>query len=307
MRASPLLLLLTLSAAQAIHAQATRTWVSGIGDDANPCSLTAPCKTWAGAISKTATGGEIDALTPGGFGALTIAKSITVDGGSGQIASTLVAGTNGFVVNAPANSVVTVRNVTFQGLAPTGSGGLNGILFSAGSVLHIEHCVFAGFTQNGINVNVSAGVEVFIDDTTSQDNTGNGLNIVSSAAGSSNQARVSISNSHFSNNAVGVLAGDNSRVSVRTSDANGNTTAGFEAMANSNAATMSLVDSVAALNAGAGVLAGGGAAAATIRASRVAVFTNTLGFQAASNGAILSFGDNVNPGAGAPTSTVPYQ
>src|SRR3712207_8357645 len=65
------------------QAQATRTWVSGVGDDVNPCSRTAPCKTWAGAISKTAAGGEIDALDPGGYGTLTITKSITVDGTDG--------------------------------------------------------------------------------------------------------------------------------------------------------------------------------------------------------------------------------
>src|SRR5277367_509634 len=97
------------------HAQATRTWVSGVGDDANPCSRTAPCKTWAGAISKTATGGEIDALDPGGFGALTIGKSITLDGGGGQVASVLVSGTNGIVINAPTGSVVTIRNLRING------------------------------------------------------------------------------------------------------------------------------------------------------------------------------------------------
>src|ERR1700723_4431285 len=75
------------------HAQATRTWISGVGDDVNPCSRTAPCKTWAGAISKTSTGGEIDALDPGGFGAVTITKSITLDGGFGQVASVLTVGT----------------------------------------------------------------------------------------------------------------------------------------------------------------------------------------------------------------------
>src|ERR1700730_15334216 len=76
------------------HAQATRTWVSGVGDDANPCSRTAPCKTWPGASSRTAAGGEIDALDPGGFGAVASAKSITLDGGCGQVASILVPGTN---------------------------------------------------------------------------------------------------------------------------------------------------------------------------------------------------------------------
>src|SRR3569833_3224253 len=61
------------------YAQATRTWVSGTGDDANPCSRTAPCKTFAGAISKTAAGGEINCIDTGGYGAVTITKSITID------------------------------------------------------------------------------------------------------------------------------------------------------------------------------------------------------------------------------------
>src|SRR5579864_2852859 len=104
------------------HAQATRTWVSGVGDDANPCSRTAPCKTFAGAISKTAAGGEIDALDPGGFGALTITKSITIDGGGGQVASVLVAGTNGMNVSAGATDFVTIRNMRFDGLLGNGTG-----------------------------------------------------------------------------------------------------------------------------------------------------------------------------------------
>src|SRR5882762_1005645 len=102
----PLNISLTLLAiclwSSAAHAQATRTWVSGVGDDANPCSRTAPCKTFAGAISKTAAGGEIDALDPGGYGTVTITKGITIDGGGGQVASVLAAGVNGIIVNAPA-------------------------------------------------------------------------------------------------------------------------------------------------------------------------------------------------------------
>src|ERR1017187_1382899 len=94
--------------------QATRTWVSGVGDDANPCSRTAPCKTFAGAISKTAVGGEIDALDPGGFGAITITKAITLDG-AGTLASVLASGTNAITVAAGANDVVTIRNLTIDG------------------------------------------------------------------------------------------------------------------------------------------------------------------------------------------------
>ena len=109
------LMLLSLVAPGLAYAQATRTWVSGVGDDANPCSRTAPCKTFAGAISKTTAGGEIDPLDPGGFGAVTITKSITIDGGE-QLASVLVAGTNGIVINAGAADTVTLRNIRINGV-----------------------------------------------------------------------------------------------------------------------------------------------------------------------------------------------
>ena len=125
------------------NAQATRTWVSGVGDDANPCSRTAPCKTFAGAISKTAAGGEINALDPGGFGAVTITKAITIDGGGGQVASTLVAGTNGIIVSAPATANVTLRNIrsmaSGSGLGSTASLPVRAAL--------VDHCtIFASRT-----------------------------------------------------------------------------------------------------------------------------------------------------------------
>src|SRR5262245_50453923 len=106
---------LFLASTSATHAQATRTWVSGVGDDVNPCSRTAPCKTFAGAISKTAAGGEIDALDPGGFGSVTITKSITIDG-SGTFASILGAGTNGININDTNNLgiVVVIRNLSIN-------------------------------------------------------------------------------------------------------------------------------------------------------------------------------------------------
>ena len=97
-----------LAASHAAHAQATRTWVSGVGDDANPCSRTAPCKTFAGAISKTAAGGEINVLDPGGFGAVTITKAITISS-EGFEAGVLVSGTNGIIINAGTNDVVVLQ------------------------------------------------------------------------------------------------------------------------------------------------------------------------------------------------------
>src|SRR5215210_5606986 len=103
------------------HAQATRTWVSGVGDDVNPCSRTAPCKTFAGAISKTAASGEISVLDPGGFGAVTITKSITLNG-DGTLAGILASLTNGVIING-ANVNVTLRSLSINGAG----NGLNGV------------------------------------------------------------------------------------------------------------------------------------------------------------------------------------
>src|SRR6478752_6472837 len=143
------------------NAQATRTWVSGVGDDANPCSRTAPCKTFAGAISKTAAGGEIDALDPAGYGAVTITKAITIDGGGGQVASVLVSGTNGIVVQAGPSDVVILRNLRINGIGT----GINGIRFLSGKDLNVENCYIFGFLQNGIDIALNqatpASVHVF--------------------------------------------------------------------------------------------------------------------------------------------------
>src|SRR5205814_3945124 len=108
------------------QAQATRTWVSGVGDDANPCSRTAPCKTFAGAISKTATKGEINVLDPGGFGAVTITKSISIIA-EGFLAGVLASSTNGVninIVNATATDVLVLRGLDINGNG-TGFTGVN--------------------------------------------------------------------------------------------------------------------------------------------------------------------------------------
>ena len=129
-----LVLVLTLGVASLANAQATRTWVSGVGDDVNPCSRTAPCKTFPGAISKTATGGIINVLDPGGFGGVTITKSITIDG-TPFMAGVLASGTNGILVNG-SGAVVTLRGLDINGFGT----GFNGIRFLAGRALIVDNC-----------------------------------------------------------------------------------------------------------------------------------------------------------------------
>jgi hypothetical protein len=204
-------LILLFAAARPAAAQATRTWVSGVGDDANPCSRIAPCKTFAGAISKTAAGGEIDALDPGGFGAVTITKGITIDGGGGQVASVLVAGTNGINVQAGANDVVILRNIRINGINVNGNGGLHGIHFTAGRALIVEHCDIFGFTLNGIDVALNQGTDgnVLVTDTVITNCSQNGLRATNAGAAF---VRVTLTRDVFDLNGFGVTATDNSLV-----------------------------------------------------------------------------------------------
>ncbi|GAB6841223.1 hypothetical protein HNR00_002908 [Methylorubrum rhodinum] len=160
----------------AASAQATRTWVSGVGDDANPCSRTAPCKTFAGAISKTAAGGEISVLDPGGFGAVTITKSISIvaDGSEGSILSPQ---TNGIVINAGANDTVHISGLKLEGAGQ----GVNGIrVLSAGNV-YITNTQVRGYITGTAPA-------------------GRGISLENSAAAS----RVYLRNVEITNNNVGV-------------------------------------------------------------------------------------------------------
>jgi len=160
-----MLVCFTLALASIANAQATRTWVSGVGDDANPCSRTAPCKTFAGAISKTAAAGEIDCIDPGGFGAVTITKSITIDGG-GTFGSILASLTNGVIINdaaASVSAIVTLRNLSIKG----GGNGLDGIRILRARTVHIENVEIFGFTGDGIEAATATATdatEIFLDD-----------------------------------------------------------------------------------------------------------------------------------------------
>jgi hypothetical protein len=168
-----------------VHAQATRTWVSGVGDDANPCSRTAPCKTFAGAISKTATGGEINVLDPGGFGGVTVTKSITILSECIE-AGVLVSGTNGITVNAAAAKVL-LSGLDIEGLNLTASApGINGVnVINAGTVT-IRKCSIRNFSQQGVNLAGPANTRVYLQDSQINNNTLGGFNLQGTAGATNN-------------------------------------------------------------------------------------------------------------------------
>ena len=155
---------------------ASRTWISGVGDDVNPCSRTAPCKTWAGAISKTVQpGGEIDALDPGGFGAVTITGGITLNGGPGVAGLLAGAGGNTINVQAANTDTVILRNLDLNGLAPGPGPALNGINFISGRTLYIENSTIENFTGDAVHVAPTAGGGVTLINDVLRNNGGNGV------------------------------------------------------------------------------------------------------------------------------------
>lgn len=292
-----------LALASMAQAQATRTWVSGVGDDANPCSRTAPCKTFAGAISKTAAGGEIDALDSAGFGAVTITKSITIDGARGFIGGILSAGTTGIIVNAPSTAVVNVRNLSINGAGT----GVFGIRVLAVGTMSVENCVISGLTSHGIQMNMANGTtgNLFVKDTiirTGNTTVSRGINVepVSGVAG----VIVMIDNVRLERMFVGYFGGSGAIATIRNSVIYGMALAGIMTQSTGNAQT-NIENCVIDHNV-TGVQAGTGPT--ITRISNSMVINNTSKGLSVAGGTLISFGNNAvfdNATSDPPTTTTP--
>ena len=185
--------------------QATRTWVSGVGDDVNPCSRTAPCKTFAGAISKTAAKGEINVLDPGGFGAVTITKSIHIRA-RGNTAGVLTNAANAINISAGASDRVTLSGLDINGLGTATAG----VKINSGRVIRIEKSEIFGFTTNGVNFSSStANSKLIIQDTTISDS-GTGIGVSPTAAG----AAVTVRRSTLDDNINGIAAASGAQAAI---------------------------------------------------------------------------------------------
>jgi len=275
------------------HAQATRTWVSGVGDDANPCSRTAPCKTWPGAISKTAAGGEIDALDPGGFGTVTITKSITLDGGGGQVASILSSpGVNGVNVSAAATDVIILRNLRING-----AGGATGVAINTAARVIIEKCDIFGFATSGVTAAPGSAttVNVKIQETTIN----NSAVGVSAKPTGGNTVNLSVDHSFLDNNTGGGLKIDGTgggpvNATINDSSLSLNASNGTNAVSGpSGNVAMDLMRVTLAKNGAAGVQAnvsGGGTSMVTVGQSILS--NNGSAWQAVNGASLLSYQNN---------------
>ena len=285
-------------AASPANAQATRTWVSGVGDDVNPCSRTAPCKTFAGAISKTAAGGEINCLDPGGYGPLTITKSITIDC-EGTYGSTLNSGgINGFIINdsltaTPGTIVVRLRNISINGAGTT--LGLNGIRFIRGAVLIVENVTIQNQSNAGIVIDPAAGLaRVHVTNTTIDGSTSASEAGIRIAPTVSAAVQLSLEDVELTNNfrgiavvTTGTTAGNT--ITLSRSNIFGSTDNGIDIATNANAVNLMIDQSIIANNLR-GIVATG--AGGQIRIGGSMITANGTAFAPSAGAVVQSFKDN---------------
>lgn len=294
-RLLPLTVAGLLLLASSAHAQSYQTWVSGVGDDANPCTRTAPCKTFAGAISRTTAGGEISVLDPGGFGAVTITKAITING-VGNHASILASGTSAIIINAGTTDTVVLRNLSMNG--GTTVSGVDGVRLLQAGRLVVEDCEIAGFDDAGIEVATSTATKVVVSGTTIRGIT-NGVKVAPSAG----RADVLIDNATIRSAATGIEATGGYTMVSRSTIA-GNTSFGVRAQA-----AMVAIDDTTLTGNGVAVQSDTGA---TVRLSGTSLFNNLTGFGCGA-GPLLTTGTNRKggntggPAACDPTGTVTVQ
>ena len=286
------IIVFSIGCATLAEAQATRTWISGVGDDANPCSRTAPCKTFQGAISKTATNGEINVIDPGGFGGVTITKSITIDA-SNVLGGVLVSGTNAIIINGN-ETKVTLRGLDINGLTT----GLNGVKIISAETVSIENCTIYGFNR-GISDERASDGQLSVSNSVIKNNLSE--NVFIGAAGS--EVKAMFNNTELKNGGMGLSARYGSSVIIRNSMGTGNGDTGILAQ---DSAVLDINDSVVSQNQF-GITAASGSP--VIRLSGVTVTSNKEGLTVI-GGSIISYGNNKirgNQTDGSPSQTVTLQ
>ena len=283
------------------NAQATRTWVSGVGDDVNPCSRTAPCKTFAGAISKTAKDGEISTLDPGGFGTLTITKSITVNGGGGgqgygSVLSALAP--QGFLINitdaADVRKTVRLNWLDINGA----SSGTDGVRMIAGSALHIENTNIDGLTGDGVevNINTASNAELYMKNVSIRNCQGNGV-FLQAAVGGNLDAVLDNVHMNNSNTGDGIEVGARANANLRDCVISTNNGAGAAGVRVSGATSEVSVDNCVISFNTSGVRVDAG----TARVAGSLITRNGTGLHQV-GGTLKTFGTNRIDGNPAPTA-----
>jgi len=283
----------------------SRSWISGVGSDSNPCTRTAPCATIGRALTQTSAGGEIIVLDSGEFGGAIITQAVTIVN-QGAVADFAA----GFGVSAGASDVVTLHGIHIIGFNVGGPA----IRFTSGAALHVENCRIENLTD-GIDFEPTGASQLFASDTIVSDNTGQGIRIRPTGTGT---ASVVLERLQATNNGLGGIVataggsggkGTVVNIAVRDSVASGN--AGVGILARSQVGGPNVVmtlDHVAATSNGTGIEADGSdMGAGGIALSNTQVSGNGTGLMSVNGGVLASFQNNYvigNGTDGAPTTTV---
>jgi hypothetical protein len=151
----------TLLLSPSASAQLFRAYLapSPAGNDANACTLAAPCRLLPAALAAVADGGEIWMLDSANYNTATvdITKSVSILAVPGAVGS--VVATGGPAISIAASGLaVALRNLVIVPL--TGGGGTHGVSMTGASTLFIENSLIANLPQEGVNVTGTGKVKI---------------------------------------------------------------------------------------------------------------------------------------------------
>jgi hypothetical protein len=262
-------------------AQVNRTFVSGHGSDASPCSLAAPCRSFAGALAQTNPAGEIVVLDSAGYGAVTIDRAVSIINQDGVEAGITVTSGDAITVAAGFTDIVNLRGLSLYG----GGAGSNGITYASAAAVYVDHCTIRGFTQNGINVTAGLAENLIVTDTTVADN-GSGISMTPPAGGGTYRAM--LARVHATGNAnAGVIFNPGSGSSITAAIGDSLVDLNNIAISVGPGSTVMVDNSKLALNQTALFLSGG----TFFELGRSVVFGNSV-FHTGNTTGFFSFGNN---------------
>jgi hypothetical protein len=271
-------------------AQANRTFVSGHGSDTNPCSLTAPCRSFAQALTQTSAGGEITILDPAGYGSVTINKSVSIiNDGVGEAGITVTSPTVAITVSVGAGDIVNLRGLTLVGSRE----GVHAIQFNNLGELNIQNCVIRDFHDRALDLEPAGSATFNVSDTIVSNADSSAVSLLPSGVGgvvtaAFNRVQAISSGDGFEVNGSNSVAAVN--VTIANSAATNNNTVGIAVASNTGKAlTQVMVSNTVISNNGTGVLDDGANSMTYLAKNTIA--GNSMAFNVI-NGSLFSFGDN---------------
>jgi hypothetical protein len=271
-----------------------QTWVSSLGSDANQCTRTSPCQTFAGAMASTLPGGEIDVLDPGDFGPVVITKAISIYNDALGVGGILPGPTtSGIVINAGVKDFVNLRGLILDGATAPGTSG---IVFNSGASLNVDNCVIQGFSGPGIAFIPgvgSANAAHFSLHNTSIVNNGGGVSIKPTGGIAATAALNGItidSNLGGGLRADGTVGSGAVNVAIADSSVSFNASNGINAVSGLGNVTVDIMRVVMESNGSSGIQSNGGTASVTVGSS--VIHGNNVGVDAVSGASLLSYANN---------------